>query len=307
MDAPPPAPEPPAEHRRPRGWFPWRFRYAEHPLFHLALLLLTFATTTVAGALFFSGASTLSEGLARGLRFSVPALLILGVHETGHYVMCRRYGLAATKPYFLPAPTMFGTLGAVIRIKEPIRSKTMLLDVGAAGPLAGFVMTLPFLLYGVAHAQAIPTPPDANTQVFGYPLAVRLAQYLMGTGRYTSASVHEDPTFMAAWLGQFVTALNLLPIGQLDGGHVLRAVLGKRQPAASLAALGLCVAAAFRGGYTWAIFGAVVAGLFGVRHPPVDDDDEPIGTGRLTIALVCLAVFLLCATLVPLGALGDGT
>jgi membrane-associated protease RseP (regulator of RpoE activity) len=141
--------------------------------------------------------------------------------------------------------------------------------------------------------------------VFGYPLAVRLAQDLMGTGRYTSATVHEDPTFMAAWFGLLVTALNLLPIGQLDGGHVLRAAVGKRQPIVSLVVLGLCLAAALRGGYTWAIFGAIVAGLFGVRHPPVEDDDEPIGTGRLTIALVCLAVFLLCVTLVPLGALGE--
>ena len=109
---------------------------------------------------------------------------------------------------------------------------------------------------------------------------------------------------MAAWLGLLVTALNLLPIGQLDGGHVARAVLGKRQPAFSLAALVLALAAALRGGYSWAIFAAIVAAVFGVRHPPVDDDDTPIGTGRLTIALVCLAVFLLCVTLVPLGELG---
>lgn len=305
MDAPPTAPDPPAERPRSGGWLPWRFRYAEHPLFHLALLLLTFVTTTAAGAIFFSGARTLGDGLTRGLRFSIPAMLILGVHEMGHYLMCRRYGLAATKPYFLPAPTMFGTLGAVIRIKEPIRWKRILLDVGAVGPLAGFVMTIPFLLYGVTRAAGIATPPDLHADVFGYPLAVRLAQDLMGTGRYTSATVHEDPTFMAAWFGLLVTALNLLPIGQLDGGHVLRAAVGKRQPIVSLVVLGLCLAAALRGGYTWAIFGAIVAGLFGVRHPPVEDDAEPIGTGRLTIALVCLAVFLLCVTLVPLGALGE--
>ena len=288
-----------------RRWTRWRFRYAEHPAFHFALLLLTFATTTLAGALFFSGSKSLSAGLLRGLRFSIPALLILGVHETGHYLMCRRYGLAATLPYFIPAPTMFGTLGAVIRIKEPIRRKAMLLDVGAAGPLAGFVMTLPFLFYGVAHATPVSTPPTADTQVFGYPLAVRIAQDWSGILRYTSATVHEDPTFMAAWLGLLVTALNLLPIGQLDGGHVLRSVLGRRQPPVSLAVLLLALAAALRGGYSWAIFAAIVAGLFGIAHPPVEDDDEPVGTGRLTIALVCLAVFLLCFTMVPLGELGN--
>ena len=141
--------------------------------------------------------------------------------------------------------------------------------------------------------------------MFGYPLAVRIAQDLSGILRYTSATVHEDPTFMAAWLGLLVTALNLLPIGQLDGGHVLRSVLGRRQPPASLAVLLLALAAALRGGYSWAIFAAIVAGLFGIAHPPVEDDDEPVGTGRLTIALVCLAVFLLCFTMVPLGELGN--
>lgn len=305
---PPPEPRgpenPPAAPIRRRGWFPWRFRYAEHPLFHLALFLLTFLTTTAAGALFFSGEQTLAAAIPRGLRFSIPALLILGTHEMGHYWMCRRYGLAATKPYFLPAPTMFGTLGAVIRIKEPIRKKSILLDVGAAGPLAGFVMTLPFLFYGVMHPIATTSPPAPDTEVFGYPLAVHFAQQWTGITPYTSATVHEDPTFMAAWLGLLVTALNLLPIGQLDGGHVLRAVLGKRQPIASIVVLGLALAAGFRGGYSWTIFALIVALLFGVSHPPVEDDDEPIGTGRLTIALVCLGVFMLCFTLVPLGPLG---
>ncbi|MEO8430910.1 MAG: site-2 protease family protein [Acidobacteriota bacterium] len=297
-------PAPPPVQRR-RGWLPWRFPYAEHPLFHLALLVLTFCTTTFAGALFFSEAPDFPGRLEAGLRFSIPAMLILGVHEMGHYLMCRRYGLAATRPYFLPAPTLFGTLGAVIRIKEPIRKKTVLLDIGAAGPLAGFVTALPFLFYGVTRAIPIRTPPDPGVQVFGYPLAVRFAQDWTGMARYTSAGVHEDPTFMAAWLGLLVTALNLLPIGQLDGGHVLRAVLGKRQPMVSLAVLACALAVAFRGGYTWAIFAAIVGGLLGVAHPPVEDDDEPIGTGRLTIALVCLAVFLLCATLVPLGPVSE--
>ncbi|MEP6769840.1 MAG: site-2 protease family protein [Acidobacteriota bacterium] len=301
--APPAPPEGSPPVRRPR-WLRWQFRHAEHPLVHLGLLLLTFATTTLAAAFSFTTGPTLASRIPGALRFSIPAMLILGTHEMGHYWMCRRYGLAATKPYFLPAPTIFGTLGAVIRIKEPIRTKAVLLDVGAAGPLAGFLMTLPFLFYGVRHATPVATPPTADTMVFGYPFAVRLAQQWSGLALYTSATVHEDPTFMAAWLGLFVTALNLLPIGQLDGGHVARAVLGKRQPAFSLAALLLALAAAMKGGYSWAIFAAIVAAVFGVRHPPVDDDDTPIGTGRLTIALVCLAVFLLCVTLVPLGELG---
>lgn len=305
MDEPQtPGPVPPEQAAPRRRWSAFRFRHAEHPLVHLGLLLLTLATTTVAGTLFFSGAPTFAAGIPAGLRFSIPALMILGAHEMGHYGMCRYYGLAATRPYFLPAPTIFGTLGAVIRIKEPIRRKSVLLDVGAAGPIAGFVMTLPFLFYGVQHATPVRTPPTADTQVFGYPLAVRFAQDWTGMSRYTSATVHEDPTFMAAWLGLFVTALNLLPIGQLDGGHVLRAVLGRRQPTVSLGVFLLALATALRGGYSWALFALIVAVVVGIRHPPVEDDDEPIGTGRLTVALVCLALFLLCFTLVPLGELG---
>lgn len=302
-ESPPPSPPPSAPPRR--GWFPWRFRYAEHPLFHLVLLLLTFCSTTLAGALFFSGSPTLATAIPRGLRFSIPALLILGTHEMGHYLMCKRYGLAATKPYFIPAPTMFGTLGAVIRIKEPIRSKAVLLDVGAAGPIAGFLMTLPFLFYGVMHPLPTTSPPTSETEVFGYPLAVHFAQQWTGITAYTSATVHEDPTFMAAWLGLLVTALNLLPIGQLDGGHVLRAAVGKRQPVISAVVLALAIGAAFRGGYSWSVFAVIVSVLFGVSHPPVEDDAEPLGTGRLTIALVCLAIFMLCFTLVPLGPLGS--
>ena len=272
----------------------------EHPLFHLALFLLTFATTTLAGVLFVGGSLPLLQRWPTGLRFSVPVLVILGTHEMGHYLMCRRYGVAATLPFFLPAPTMFGTFGALIRIKEPIRDKAALLDIGAAGPLAGFVATLPFLFWSVGRFQPVGEAPVSGTYLFGYPLLVRFAQDWTGVARYTSAGVHENPMFMAAWFGMLVTALNLLPIGQLDGGHVLRAVIGRRQPIVSLAALSLAVLSVFAGGFAWAVWASIAALLVGIPHPPVDNDEEPIGTGRLTLALVCLAVFLLCVTLVPI-------
>lgn len=300
-----PSVESPVPHP-PRRWSPRRFRHAEHPLFHLSLFLLTFATTTLAGA-FLYGQPPFSSALLNGLRFSVPAMLILGVHEMGHYWMCRRYGVAATRPYFLPAPpflTPFGTFGAVIRIKEPIREKKMLIDIGAAGPLAGFFTTLPFLFYGVTRAAPITSPdaPGALTYLFDYPLLVRLAQDLTGAGRYTSATVHEDPTFMAAWFGLLVTAFNLLPIGQLDGGHVLRAATGRLQPIVSYGVVVLALAAVFRGGYAWGFFALIVTVFVGVGHPPLDDDDRPLDYGRKLLALACLAVFLLCFMLVPIKA-----
>jgi membrane-associated protease RseP (regulator of RpoE activity) len=295
--------QPPAPSRSPR-WSPRRFRHWEHPLFHLALLLLTFGTTTLSGA-FFYGQPPFSHALLNGLRFSVPIMLILGVHEMGHYLMCRRYGLPATRPYFLPAPpllTPFGTFGAVIRIKEPIREKKVLIDVGAAGPVAGFLTSLPFLFYGVTRATPVisPAAPDTSTLLFGYPLLVRLAQDWTGAARYTSAGVHEDPTFMAAWLGLLVTALNLLPIGQLDGGHILRAAIGRRQPFVSYGVVGLTLVAALRGGYVWAFMALLMTVLAGAAHPPVDDDDQPLTFGRQLLALACLAIFLVCFTMVPI-------
>jgi len=280
----------------------WRFRIPEHPLFHLALLAATFVTTTLAGGLVFTDqGGWLGKGhFADGYPFSIPLLVILGTHEMGHYLMCRRYGLAATLPYFIPSPflNLIGTFGALIRIKEPIRSKRQLLDVGAAGPLSGFAMAIPFLLYGVGRARPIPMTTTPGSVLFDYPMAVRLAQRVTGAGFFTSATVHEDPTFMAAWFGLLVTALNLLPLGQLDGGHVLRAAAGRRQPVVSLIVLVLAAISAFWGP-TWAVFCLIVAVLIGIRHPPVEDDDEPLDFGRQMIALACVAVFLLCFTLVP--------
>src|SRR5258706_15568078 len=166
--------EPPPPRRR--GLL--RFRYAEHPLFHLALLVATFFTTTIAGGTFSENGGMLGRGtFADGLPFSIPLLLILGTHELGHYVMCRRYGIAATLPYFLPSPflNLIGTFGALIRIKEPIRDKKSLIDVGAAGPLTGFLVALPFLFYGVTRAKPIGGSPQNGATLFHYSLLVRVA------------------------------------------------------------------------------------------------------------------------------------
>ncbi len=281
----------------------WR-RVLEHPLLHLALLAATFVTTTLAGGSAFSpgGGPLLGGKFSDGLTFSVPLLTILGVHELGHYGMCRRYGLSATLPYFLPSPflNLIGTFGALIRIKEPIRSKRVLLDVGAAGPLAGFFTSIPFLLYGVAHPRPSTSPLAPGTILFDYPLIVRWAQRWMHIGPYTSAAVHEHPTFMAAWFGLLVTTLNLLPLGQLDGGHVLRAATGKRQPLFSAIVLALALGAGIAGSAVWAVFAFVAVAIMGIRHPPVDDDAAPLDFGRTLVALLCVAVFLVCFSLVPI-------
>lgn len=285
----------------PRNWR----RHLEHPLFHLGLLIATFVTTTLAGGAAFTttggwlGTGRFSDGFA----FSVPLLAILGIHELGHYAMCRRYHLEATLPYFIFAPPVLvlsGTFGAVIRIKEPIRTKRQLLDVGAAGPLAGFFTALPFLLYGAAHPRASTTPLTEGTWLFDYPLIARWAQHWMHVGPYTSATVSEHPTFMAAWFGLLVTCLNLLPIGQLDGGHVLRAAVGRMQPRVSMVVLALCVVAGITSSLVWLVLPLLMTLLMGIAHPPVEDDDEPLDFGRTLVALFCVAVFLLCFSLAPI-------
>jgi len=288
-----------------------RRRFLEHPLFHLLLLAATFLTTTLAGGLFSEKGGIFREGsLWDGLPFSIPVLIILGVHEMGHYLMCRRYGLAATLPYFLPSPFLdprfipFGTFGAVIRIKEPIRDKKVLLDVGAAGPLAGFLAALPFLFYGVAHPRPFTQALRPGTPLFDYPLLVRFAQQWQGLDPYTSANVYEHPTFMAAWFGLLVTSLNLVPIGQLDGGHVLRAAVGRRQPVVSGMVLAAALVSVFYVPPVWAFFALMATALTGLIHPPTDNDQEPLGTGRLTVALVCLGVFLLCFSPAPIRIAG---
>jgi membrane-associated protease RseP (regulator of RpoE activity) len=295
--ADPPFAEPPPLSRR-----------REHPLFHLFLLVMTFLTATFVGGVYTPLGGLLGKGsFWDGVPFSVPLLTILGMHELGHWAMCRRYGIAATLPYFLPSPLLIpplfnfaGTFGALIRIKEPIRRKRALFDVGVAGPLSGFLVALPFLFYGVARPRPSTTPLTPNTALFDYPLIVRWAQSWTGVGPYTSASVHEHPTFMAAWFGLLVTCLNLLPLGQLDGGHALRAAAGRRQPIASAVVLALCAAAGLKGGLLWLIFPAVAVAITGLVHPPVEDDDEPLDFGRMLVALVCVAVFLVSFTLEPI-------
>jgi membrane-associated protease RseP (regulator of RpoE activity) len=286
-----------------------RLRRRDHPLFHLALLVLTFVTTTLAGGLAFSSAGgLLGHGrFSDGFPFSIPLMTILGVHELGHYFVCRRYGIAATLPYFIPSPflvppffVLSGTFGAVIQIKEPILRKRQLLDVGAAGPLAGFLAAIPFLLYGVAHPRPNAAPLQEGELLFDYPLIVRWAQHWVHVGPYTSATVHEHPTFMAAWFALLVTCLNLLPIGQLDGGHVLRAATGKLQPRISAIVLVLCVVAGFMWSFVWLFLPLLMSLLMGISHPPVEDDDEPLNFGRKLVGLVCVAVFLLCFSRSPI-------
>jgi membrane-associated protease RseP (regulator of RpoE activity) len=236
--------------------------------------------------------------LSMGLAFSLSALTILLAHELGHYVLCRRYGLPCTLPYFLPMPFNFGTLGAFIRIKAQIRTKSELFDVGIAGPIAGFVALVPFLVYGVAHSHFARIPSGGSFYKLGHPFALELVARLFHGAAPPGTRLDLHPVAVGAWLGLFATALNLLPLGQLDGGHILYAVLGRtqRRLALPLALLLGGLGFLWRGWWLWC-FLVLILGLF---HPPVRDETEPLDGKRKALAWLALALLVLSFSPAPI-------
>jgi len=247
--------------------------------------------------------------LTLGLQVALPALFILLCHELGHYIACRLYGIRATLPYFLPAPFGFGSLGAFIRIRSPIRNRRELFDVGFAGPAAGFIALLPWLFYGLAHSTPVKLTAAANAAatptellVPGRCLMMQLAAvpFHGWLGRDVVLNLH--PFALAAWIGLFATALNMLPLGQLDGGHVLYAAIGRRQHRMAWPAW--CVLASLS--FLWPGWGlwSVLLLWMGVKHPPLWDESEPLDSKRRWLALSALLLFVLCFIPMPLDVLG---
>jgi hypothetical protein len=297
----------------------WMHRYGRA----LLCFALTFLTTTTLGPAMYAASRnaadlawltpsliaavwTHPDVLATGLAFSLPALAILLCHEMGHYVACRIYGIPCTPPYFLPVPINFGTFGAFIRIKAPIYSKRQLFDVGIAGPLAGFVALVPFLLYGIAKSQPARLAAAGGDGILylGHCLAIELASRVFH-GRLAPGMVLQlHPVAMAAWLGLFATSLNLLPLGQLDGGHILYAALGRLQRRTALPLwLGLALLGFYWPGWLlWCLI-VLVIGLF---HPPVSDESQPLDGKRRILAIVALLLFILCFIPVPIQELAAG-
>jgi membrane-associated protease RseP (regulator of RpoE activity) len=246
--------------------------------------------------------------LRLGLSFSLPVLIILFVHEMGHYLACRHYRLPSTLPYFLPLPAVLGTLGAFIRIRAPIRSKRELFDVGVAGPFAGFLALLPFLFYGVAWSQPAPLriAPGASRLVPGQCLAMELVTRLFHGALGDGMVLRLHPFALAAWFGLLATAINLLPLGQLDGGHILYAAAGRWQRRLALPLwVALALAGVLWGG--WLLWCVVIFAM-GLYHPPVLDEAQPLDNRRRALAAAALVVLALCFT--PRGAMepsGDET
>jgi len=286
---------------------------------HALLLLLTLVTTTVVGA---GLAHSFAESrpfdfdtdllgyvqmwhdpfyLLDGLPFSLTLLGILLAHEMGHYLAARYYQVDATLPFFIPAPTLIGTLGAFIRIRSAILSKRILFDIGIAGPLAGFALLVWPLAAGMSLSKVVPGIATRGELIFGTPLIVRLFEWILFPGAAV-ADIYLHPVARAAWVGVLATALNLLPIGQLDGGHILYAFLGERTRILSRVFILLLVLMGFFFAWSW-IFWAAVLFFFGMRHPVIVDP-SPVGSTRTRLAVLALLVLLLSFIPAPIRTAG---
>jgi membrane-associated protease RseP (regulator of RpoE activity) len=283
---------------------------------HLLLLVMTMFTTTLVGAhmqynfshnLPFFDVDRLTDIFTLGLRspelffaglpFSLTLLTILMAHELGHYLACVYYDVDATLPFFLPAPTPFtGTLGAFIRIRSAIYSKRILFDIGVAGPLAGFVFLIPALGVGLAFSKVIPGINHQGSIQLGTPALEWLLQRWIFPG-VPAADIYLHPVARAAWVGMFATALNLLPVGQLDGGHIVYALLGRSHKWITQTFL-LALLPMGRWWSGWWFWAALLF-FFARKHPPLHDQTE-IGGERVRLGILALIVFVLCFSITPI-------
>lgn len=276
----------------------------------IGLFIITAVSTLAAGAQFAAAyAANRSPGFesffsdyfrpfvhpglfVSGIPFAVTLLGILLAHELGHFFACRHYHISATYPYFIPAPTLIGTLGAFIRIRSPIFNRRALFDMALAGPLVGFLIAVPALAMAIFFSKVI-TPGDAAYSLaFGRPLVERLLEVVLRPG-IPHAHLLLHPVGRAAWVGLFATALNLLPAGQLDGGHILYAVAYKRHRQVSFGVALLLVPLAAKFWAGWLVW-AVLLVAIGFRHPPLIDQWAPLDRNRKILSGVALAIFILC-------------
>jgi membrane-associated protease RseP (regulator of RpoE activity) len=283
---------------------------------HVLLLLLTVVTTTAVGALHYFG---FSQGFGAdavvappfrdatfwisGAWYSGTILAILGCHEMGHYVACRYYRVDASLPFFLPAPLpLTGTLGAFIRIRQRIPSKVALFDIGIAGPIAGFIVAVPTLFMGLTMSALEAIPEDFAGVELGEPLLFRAAAWLVWGDLPEGVSINMHPMAFAAWFGLLATALNLFPIGQLDGGHVAYAVLGRRSTFVTigmvLVAVGLTVFST--SWIVWTILMLVMVFAMGPHHPPTLNDEIQMDRTRVALAAFALLMLIVCFTPAPI-------
>jgi membrane-associated protease RseP (regulator of RpoE activity) len=281
---------------------------------HILLLVITVVTTTVFGVdhylSFSSNFGTRFVAMNRhvwleGFLYSLSILGILGAHEMGHYIACRRYDVDATLPFFLPFPSLSGTLGAVIKIREAFPTRTALFDIGVAGPIAGFLVLIPCLFVGMALSNVIRVPAHMEGWSLGEPLLFKFASWIVFGTVADGYSVNMHPMVFAAWFGMLATAWNLLPFSQLDGGHLAYATVGDSSRYVSLVTVAGAVVMAFVS-YSWIAMTLMMVAMLvflGPRHPRVVYEYEPLARGRIGLAIFAIVMFVVCFTPVPIDIL----
>jgi len=282
----------------------------DRPWLNISLFLLTVVSAFTVG-LSWSASYQYAEELGKGSGFNAtermlrdPRVLLLSLlyaavllaillgHELGHYLTCRRYRISATWPFFIPAPTLIGTMGAFIKIRSPISRKRELFDIGIAGPVMSFVLAIPALIVGMALSKVVPALPPEGTITFGDPLLLKLlaALFFKNVGSGHDLILH--PVAVAGWVGLFVTALNLFPIGQLDGGHVFYAFFGPRAKLVGRVFLVLFFILGIFFWFGWIVWALLIM-LLGVKHPRIQDEETPLGRTRKIIGLLAIVMFVL--------------
>ncbi len=296
---------------------------------HILLLLITLFTTLVVGARLqsnflhnqpaFTDDSVVlplfhlkwlvrhPADILLGLPFSLTLMGILLAHELGHFIVAKRNGVDATLPFFIPAPTLIGTFGAVIRIKSPIRSRQALFDIGIAGPIAGFLVAVPVLFWGLALSKPMPPTAVDSSLYLGYPLIFNLVYHAVAPlmpHAVPLGSLYLHPVGVAAWVGMLATALNLLPGGQLDGGHITYAVAPRAHRWVTWASILVLIPLGIHYWPGWLVW-AVILGFTGLRHPNVPKW-PPLDRNRQALALLAVLMLVLTFALAPIrGLLGS--
>lgn len=282
---------------------------------HWLLFALTVLSTTWVGIShyqsFLAGFSetlpslSTAQQILGGLWYSGPILAILGLHELGHFYACRYYGVRASAPYFLPLPfVLTGTLGAFIRIQQPIPHKRALFDIGIAGPIAGFLVAVPTLFLGMylSRVEQVPEAFSGLVLELGEPLLFKAAAWLTFGTVADGYTVNMHPMAFAAWFGLLATALNLFPIAQLDGGHISYVVFGQKSTFVTLGCVGLLVGMSLvsRSWLAWTVMIVLMLLAFGPRHPRTYDEHVPLDAGRRWLAVFAVVIFVLCFTPAPI-------
>ncbi len=242
-----------------------------------------------------------TQFLSDGFYYAGPVMLILLSHEMGHYLQSRRYHIPATRPLFIPMPVSpFGTMGAVILQQGGVANRKQMFDIAVSGPLAGLVFAIPFAFWGTLNSTVVTDSIQPGSVSFGEPLILQWMIYIVHGPLAENQEVINNPMFFAGWVGIFITALNLLPIGQLDGGHILYTMIGKKANfVARLFVLSAVFYMVYNQEYGYSLLILLLI-IFGIRHPPTADDTVPLGTMRLVIGWLTLAFFIIGFTVTPL-------